>query len=477
MVMRTSFRLIGLTALGAALFAQQARTEEKKVNGTKAVAASTDTVVINESPVSNEPRKVVLTPEGEKYIQRMRDIYKKTLKSEDGGLIDESTFITPQLKTRLFQFAAEHKRNKKQDQLKILRLNPAENGYHIAFDVKVNGRSERWYVSQEPYYKDQFPKDVLLGNTNLAFWKGREDGGVDKQTQTFILYRELFKNGKLNTELLLERLEGATANRESEKKDEAGIKSFNLSKDRKIGYIGLTDYRWQKDPIIRANYDDVKYFPEVMSHLGYQMVVANNGEPIVVTRPDTPKRILIREIEKLKEEGIRDFFIDIASHGDEAATLFYDNVTNCPCNNLFPRDLTEIFEKFPDCTVTMKSIACGGGGVSDEISSFKESSGIENRGTVFLQSKIFGRTQEGRLSEKSATSDIPKPHSTYYNVFFINHLLSGKSYGEAHILADEASKKLVPSDPEVWRTSPKGGIKTSQLFPKKNSLPEQIIFA
>lgn len=420
----------------------------------------TDDTNTNPAPVL---RPIVLTEEGKKWIEKHKEVYEKTLKSEDGGLIDASTFISPKLRAKLFHLAAESKRSRNNNQVTIIKLNPPGNGYSIAFDVNIDGAKERWYVSQEPYYRDQFPKDVLLGNTHLAFWKGTKDGGVDKLTQTFISYYNLFQNGKLNTGLLLERLKQAEIDRESERNDEANIRNFDLPKDRSIGYIGLVDYRWEVDPIIRANYDDTKFFPQLMNGLGYSFVSGNDGEPIVVTRPFTPKQILLEQIRKSRESGIRDFYINIAAHGDETAMLFYDNVTKCPCNNLFPRDFIEIFNTFSDCTFTINPIPCYGGGLAGALNSYKDIKGEGERVKVFLRSKLFGTSQEGRFNEQNYESDIPTPFSMYYNVFLFNYLLSGKNYGEAHILADEASKKLVPCDPEVWKSTPNGGVRTSQI--------------
>lgn len=471
--MRVDSSLIRFATLWTALLAPQipsGRTNVEAATQDAFQAASevaeppkpTDDTNINLAPTL---RPIVLTEEGKKWIEKHRDIYEKTLKGEDGGLIDASTFLDSRLKNTLMNLT-----NKVSGPVTLIELKQAENGYKFAFDISVEGsEKERWYISSEPYYKDQFPQAPK--NLGVALWMRNNNGEVDKLTQTFIGFRDLFKNQEeFDHTVILKRVEEAKADRKRELEDAAKVRDFDLPKDRPIGYIALVDGHWSKqDPIIRANVDDINYFPELMSSLGYQVVSVNDAKNYSEVADDSVQKLIENQIKAFQDLGVQDFYISLGSHGCDEGIQFYSSKTGCGCNFLFPKELTDIFNRYPNCRFIINTLACYGGALSGEIRNYRDHSAEEGRIIEILLAKPHGTSQEGRLKRVITEKGVPKPYSMYYQVFLIHNLLEGKRYGEAHLEADKASKQLVPADPEMWKSTPNGGIRTSSIFRQKTT--------
>ena len=489
--MGSTFKILG-TALfgGASLLLPTTSLTQQKANADPPILSSK----VQDGPVNLPflipPHKVTLSKAGEKWIEVQKDIFNKTKRNEAGGLIDGSTLFLSESNKKILDGLAGRKGGIGVVQFEFKKLERKENGYQYALDVDYNlGEKERWYISISPYYTDQFPDDIPSSFIPFGIWKGTKGGGVDKLTQHELKYEKIVtKSGGINYDYLLRMIDEAKESRKSEIRDRANIKNFDLSKTERIGYIGLADANLNCDPVLCGMIEDVGFFPELMSKAGYNFVTNKKGNTISVM--SNPKKIVEKEVEAFRKAGVKNIYLTLSSHGNDVGTYFSDGKKY---NVFTPRDLVDILNKFQDCKFTITTDACHNGGLSDAVKRYKDPSGKDGRIHLFIQSKISGFNQEGRLKDTVGHADIrflqlpsglfsvpvlykaniaPKTSSSYYSMFLYNHILNGEPYGKAHLKADEDAKKLVPCDAGVIKSTPRGGITTSMLNQEALDIPQ-----
>ncbi|MBI3589897.1 MAG: hypothetical protein HY094_00770 [Candidatus Melainabacteria bacterium] len=483
--MKTSLKIISTAVLGLGLGIPLSRSTSQEPNPPsnnstiEKGGAKKGDLLLRENLGS--VYSVALTGDGKKWIEKQKDTYQKTLKKQDGGLIDASTFLSESDRKILDKLANES------GGIGIVKftfkkLNPKENGYQYALyaDYHQDGL-EKWYISSSPYYTDQFPEDLPPSFVSFGIWKGTKDGGVDKLIQHELKYEKIVtKSGEINFDYLLRMIDEAKESRKSELADMAKIKNFDLPKNELIGYIGLADSNLHNDPVLSGIVEDVGFLPELMSKAGYNFVTTKKGRNAIQVMSD-PKKIVEEEVEAFRKRGVKNIYLKLSSHGNETGTYFLGKKGY----NIFtPRDLIDVLNKFQDCKFVVTTDACHNGGLSDAIKRYKDPSGQTGRVYLFAQSKISGFNQEGRLKGTIGYADIkflqipfglvsvpalykaqiaPKVASSYYDIFFYNHILNGEPYGRAHLKADEDTKKIVPCDANGTKSTPNGGITTSML--------------
>ena len=473
--MRLGLRILGITALGAAFIKPSIRLNLAEANPT--VKAFTQSIEKLEPPLREVSQKeaevypIVLTEKGKKWMEEQENIYQKTKNKQEGGLIDASTFLAPDQKKKL-DWLSGQKGEVDGVELAFKKLDSEENGYRYVVDVDYgNKKKERWHISGQAYYKDQFPGGEPPSISALVIWKGVENGGVDKLTQNFLPYYRFglvdIETNNIDFQYVLNKINEAKENRENEIRDAAKIKNFDLSKDEPIGYIGLAEVN---DPLFVNSLNETKYFAEMLSSLDYQMVSNEEGRyAIGVNSP--PNEIIENEIREFRRKGIKNIFLKLSGHGDKFGVYFttMDEFGFDRPKVLSRMMLTDIFDKSPECNFVLFADPCSGGGISAAIKNYMDPTGQKGRITSFLESKIYATTQEGRLKGTNGLGDIPEICADYYIVFFLHHILSGRTYGEAHLLADQNCKELIGCDAEGWRSTPSGGISTAALNPYKVS--------
>jgi hypothetical protein len=109
--------------------------------------------------------------------------------------------------------------------------------------------------------------------------------------------------------------------------------------------------------------------------------------------------------------------------------------------------------------------ACSGANLREvTLNFFKKFPEAQQRVSVFLQAKPHQYSVEGRMVAPGKM--IPDPYSSYYNFYYEQYLLEGKSLGEAHYLADMAVQKVTRGqNPEAIIN----GVLISADRPAKNS--------
>lgn len=407
-----------------------------------------------------------VTKEGRAWMATQIDVAKKSLKGDDGGLIDGSTFLQEGSKEKLDALVGKSA-TALGHTVVFRKLKEPEYGYHYAFSVTYKGgMEETWYLSESPLYKDQFPRGRPVERNYIALWMKGADLQLEKLVQESCVASDIFDfaQQELRPATILARCRAAKVGRENEGKDPAKIHAFDLPKDRPIAYIGLIDANPRNDPIIASLVDDMKYWPELLVACGYKIAAAPAARYIPVA--DDPAVILEQHVREQKKKGIRDLYLNLTGHGNLGGIhfLYTDKEKEIHHEVLTSEKLFALFDAHQDCRFTVSTVGCHGGGFAPAVQEYKDPAGIDGRITIFLQVKSHSVNQEGRLKGVEGVKGAPKAHSTYYCVFLAQELLQKKGgYGAAHLRADEAAKRIIPCDAEVWRSGKNGGIFTGKL--------------
>jgi hypothetical protein len=158
-------------------------------------------------------------------------------------------------------------------------------------------------------------------------------------------------------------------------------------------------------------------------------------------------------LQKLKDKGIQQFYLNLAGHGDNDGVYF---VIDEKYVTLSPEELFAAFDKFEDCKFVVNTVACHGGGFAEKMKGYKDKTGKIGRIQMRLQSKGHAANQEGRIAGEVGQKNSPKTFSAYYQIFY-NDFIKTHSDGEAHWLADRKAKQYVACDAEHWISGPAGG--------------------
>lgn len=161
--MNPGLKILSLSTLGAALFLPTSNQQVKLSADPPRKISSID--------LPSTLHKPILSKEGEKLIQKHKDVFEKTRKNLNGGLINASTFISETQRKDLEKLIGK-KGGFGLVEFNFVKLQPQENGYQYALDVDYgNGEKERWYTSLTAYYPDQFPNDFPLAQSRSHFGK------------------------------------------------------------------------------------------------------------------------------------------------------------------------------------------------------------------------------------------------------------------------------------------------------------------
>lgn len=457
--MSLSTKVLGIAALSAA-FVDSGKSSILPSTNLRARASALKQVkepIILNSLFEMQAYPIALSNEGRKWMEKNEDVYQRTKKNQDGGLIDASTFLAEDQIKRL-DWLSGKKGQFGGTEFEFKKLSKPKNGYQYVLDVKYsNSEKERWYISGQAYYKDQFPYGEPSWIAAISIWKGTSDGGVDKLTQNYLLYYTLVNNDDIDFQYLMDKINQAKENRKREIEDPTGMRNFDLPKNEPIGYIGLADGH---DLIFEGAVDDVKYFAEMMSSLGYKMVSNEEGKYGIAVE-DYPKDIIEREINGLLKKGVKNIYLKLAGHGNEIGVYF--NTKEHGSVVLTARELKNIFNEFPECRFFVSTEACSAGGFAKTLKEYKDPIKQNGRIAAFLQTKLDATNQEGRLKGVEGVDGAPKIFSTYYDICFAHYIMNGNTYGQSHLLADRDAKVLIQCDAEAWKSTPEGGIATTEF--------------
>lgn len=257
--------------------------------------------------------------------------------------------------------------------------------------------------------------------------------------------------------------------------DPANVKSFDLPRNKPIGYISFDGMECQTDTILFSNSKEIQYaLPEAMVAAGYQMVTENNERKV------TPKKKedIEKHIKALYDAGIRDFYLSFNAHGNSHETTFsWDEKGEKKETTINSNEMRDLLEKYDDCTFAIQTISCRGGGMIRAMEIFDDKKDApKNRVALFTMTKQDSENfddvcyyQRQMLMQLKAMQDKSKG--------------APKTYGEAHLCADKNSKstrittfnqgvQYQDVNPEAWLSQPGAPCKrTSMLTPKNKSDP------
>ncbi len=237
-----------------------------------------------------------------------------------------------------------------------------------------------------------------------------------------------------------------------EKTDGADMKNFDVARPgEKLGYLELRDATDEK---LITKIDRSKY-PQILAKR-YAVYQHPNGR-IDAKITSYAKEQLMSRLQDMHNVGVRNFYIDVNAHG-------YDDGIYIGQDRIDPSFFTEMFNTYKDCTFTLNTIACHGGGMKNEMEKFQEKN-KEGRVTVITQSKNDVSNTAYAIKENNNYN-----YDTLYNSILIRYLMQGYdaqysgeklTYGQAHLLADKETKLLTGHDAEVVRSGTNGSKYTA----------------
>ncbi len=328
----------------------------------------------------------------------------------------------------------------------------ANDWEHFGCTRTVNGVTQRWFASVFTTRSAQ----GVEGSITLR----RAD---DPSTQINVELQNMFTNIEAGMPAIKAEVEQAMrraeAIRASERADAARIRTFELPRDRPIGYIGLYD---RNENMTKNTMTDM---PRMLASRGHTFVTSGD---VATPVNRAPLAMMEERVTELYRSGVHDFYISLGVHGSMTGMAFRDGSERYP---LTPEQIGTLVDAHPDCRFTFDVIACHTGGLDAPnlgTNLYTElSSAHAGRVTVFVHTKqIVNNIATGIRNGGRDWSD-----ATSFYTFFLLHYLDQKkpdgsplyTYGEAHLLADEAIKRTLPGlDPAVIRSGVAGGERTAR---------------
>jgi len=339
-----------------------------------------------------------------------------------------------------------------------------EEGYRDAVVIeKGDGKKEIWYVE-------------ISGGDTFAKYGEEEFTLVNKNDPQMIAFfnRNSGDAGE-NAGHILDVLNQARRNADSQRNDPAEVKKFDLTKKRPIGYLCFNGFAKNERP----RYQEYsKALPELLQRCGYDMVCLDDtkriteleaipsptavagliGNPtlggiagFMATPKESNAKLVERQVEALYQQGVRDFYLNFLTHGDKKEGMGgADGV-------YLKGEMKNLLLKYPDSRFTVDATGCEGGGWIGMMREFED----------------VPEAPEGRVSVFVHTREDLSIRSEEYQRLLIKGLTdmadgapgAPKTYGEAHLRADDETKRATKGryDPQYWKSRPdQKSVRTAQ---------------
>ncbi len=295
--------------------------------------------------------------------------------------------------------------------------------------------TEKWFLTEAP----------VRTNSNMLVIRKESD----PLTQVSFPMNAVFTAGTVRFSEVTRLMGIAEERRKSEQADAAGMRDFDLPRNRPVAYLGFYP---TSDPTERSQ---IESFGPFLRSRGYPMV--GDGQPAVGIARD-PIGTMRTRIAAQRQLGVKDMFLNISVHGDEQGIVF-GPLADGTSGRVSPQQFLALLNQFPDCNFFITLNACHGGGFNTAsytgLNSTNSASG--RRVTVFVQTK-----PELLNPVHRPTGSDREQFSSPYDYFLVHYLQQGMSYGQAHLAADEATKRLYPGlDAGVFRSGASGGVSTA----------------
>lgn len=262
---------------------------------------------------------------------------------------------------------------------------------------------------------------------------------------------------------VLARLAGVNSDIANEKADEAKVATFDLPRDRPIGYLAFSGMASEEEREKFSHHFELQHAtPELLKNCGYDIVCASNSQRVIDLN-DTPLTVMRAHIKQLHDAGIRDFYLDLDMHGAPIGSFpKYNGLLGTSW--IAPSDMRQLVADFGDSNFTINSTSCFGGGLIDMMRNFKDAPGAQP-----ARVNVFVHTKENQLTYE------------FYNYLMVPELQkmargdpdAVKTYGELHQRLDKAMQQLISptgsQDPEYWKSMPGvPSLRTAQVTPPES---------
>ncbi len=296
--------------------------------------------------------------------------------------------------------------------------------------------------------QDQEKWDISLNDEHLIVFRQKNAPQV-----MFVVMRSML----LDDAILLEK-RAALAEKEYKQTqsgtNQKAMKEYDLPKNVPVAHLRVVDI------------SDGQHFTLTRTGLANSTMlnkVLQSTHPQLITRPplfagkSNPKEMLHREFESVALQCKGKPFhvcLDVFSHGKENNFRFGDY-------SLDAKDIVELLQEFPQCTLTMNTIACYGGGMIEGLmkdKKFQTDKTLQSRLAVFTHAK----GDAANIGKMDLNGGMPITDANYLHL--MDALLKGKSYGEAAFTADMETMNYAPTDAEAVIHGQKHAQNTRQLL-------------
>ena len=282
------------------------------------------------------------------------------------------------------------------------------------------------------------------------YWAALLRSEKNPDVQILIDIDDLLKGSVAQT--LNEAARKAIKHYESEQRDDAGIKKVEISKGEPVGYVELADL---SDSLIKRETAGARNFSQILG-TRYDIVSPPGEKTLDMSKQGIdPNLILHAHIQKIHSRCLRNFFINVITHGSTKGFHFGKNM-------LYPEDIKNLFLRFPDCKFTLNTIAFYGGGMGKAFEHFQDrAKAPKGRVTVFTQTKgdVVNYSTKFSKDIQDKVQSAEELNSTKYTAALMHYLVHGKdgrrlTYGEAHLLADRHAKRMQYTDASGYSSNP-----------------------
>lgn len=236
---------------------------------------------------------------------------------------------------------------------------------------------------------------------------------------------------------------------QSEARDAADMRSFDLPRERPLGTVQLLSQNTDDHALRPGGPADYRHFTELLARRGHTVVPLQRGLSIPVQQD--PSQIVRDALYEFTGRGIRDVFLNLHTHGKDG--FYFPRGADLPPYRLTHTDLMAVFREFPDVQVTINSVACYGGWKDTDGAALQDAPGApEGRVTVITQ------TTPEAYNTSSGNYDTALNH---YLALTNADGTPKHTFGQAHLLADRDTQSFMGFNPRVRRSSPGGFRETA----------------
>lgn len=338
--------------------------------------------------------------------------------------------IRPPLREELRRYLGTH------DGITFSQNATAPAGQEFSFTMPGG---QKWFVTERAIIARERarpfnPSDCVLVLRNET----------DELMQRPVDLRTVFPSGTaFSVEQLRTAIREASERRRNEASDPARVASFDLPRDRQVGYVGICD----TDGL---DMQHISHFPAILNGHGYNVVTT--GRWATAINRENPIGVIRGQVALMHGKGVKDFVIDMYPHGTSSYMSFSNG------QRIHPADIRALVNAFPDSKFLIRTNSCYAGGLEgmNLQDAFSGDDDLSRRLTIVYQTT--NRTPN-RVSRASGEGS----YISAYDAILIQYMKDnpGCTLGAAMRHADLQVKRITPgADAGVIRSGRTGDVRT-----------------